>query len=186
MEGSRLTRRSFVQRGVAASIVVAAGINARPAAAASLGAGTTADGITTGILERVLDSHTALVSVNGRGMTRVMLAADAYVVHGVDGVVADLSRFIPGERVAIVAPMSSADLNATELQSVYSEDSGVVVVDKNGVRGVETATGLVPIAGDATERPGSSGPVEPGTATSATIWTDPRNGQRTAIMLCSS
>jgi hypothetical protein len=183
----RLTRREVVKRGVTASILVAVGLDAKVATAAS-SAGSSGSDVLPGVLARVLDQQTALVDVAGRGATRVTLAPDAFVSHGVEGKVADLSRFLPGERVAVRGSGSNGALTAVEFQSIYTEESGVVAVDAAGRPSVRTSRGVVPSTPDVTVRSGSNphARAQPGAQASATIWTNPATGEQTAIMLCSN
>ena len=143
MDSWRLTRRQLVKRGVAASIVVAVGVDAKVATAApAASSGVGADGVLPGVLARVIDHQTALVTVAGQGVTRVTLGPRAFVAHGVEGKVADFSRFLPGERVAVRGSMSDGTLKADEFQSIYTEDSGTLAIDQAGRRTVNTSSGL--------------------------------------------
>lgn len=177
----RLTRRQVVKRGVAASVIVAIGLDAQSAAAVE----AEDNGVLGGVLARVLGRDSAIVTIAGHGPTRVTLAPEAFVSHGVDGVTSDLSAFVPGERVAVRGSFHQGTITAEEFQSVYTEDVGVVVADARGRLTLKTSNGTVAVPPDVAVRStsGGTGTVRSGANSAATLWTNPATGERTALML---
>lgn len=184
MDESCLTRRDFVKRGAAVSIVVAVGLDAAAVARASTTSDSIPDGVIAGNFLGAPDTNTALVAIPSQGQVSVVMAAGGYLSHGIEGKVSDFGAFVPGELVAVRGPIEDGVLQAVEFQSVYTEAVGTVESDGTAWK-LATATGPVSILEDASVRSFSGGFSQlcQGASAAATIWTNPSTGARTATVV---
>ncbi len=104
------------------------------------------------------------------------------MAHGTDGIVDGLTAFVPGEEVVVRGEASGRGIAAVELQSVYTSVAGTVAADGAAYVLVTPSELRVRVPREVVQRDVPSG-VRSGMAYSATIWTNPRTGEATALDL---
>ena len=181
MNSSRLSRRALVVRGVASAAAVGAAFDV----VSDASAGTLDGEFVVGRFVRAQGARTGVVSVAGGPPIPVLLNADAFVSHGADGVVYDLTDFVPGEEVVVRGATSERGIAATEFQSVYTSLSGEAVADGAAYALLTPAGRRVHITRAVAERLDPSG-LRLGATYSATIWTHPVRGDHTALIVCAA
>jgi hypothetical protein len=174
---TRTLKRSTLLRygtavGIGALVPGELAQGARPGLAPDWSAGT---------LLRRLSSTEALVRLaDGNAVRRVVLARNADVVHAVAGHVADLRAFAPGEEVVFeVEAKDGAQWTVRALQSLYANVQFEVVSASS--RSIETTIGTLSVP--RWSNPLRNGAPRPGQVYRATVWTNPRSGERVAMTL---
>lgn len=194
MDSMRLTRREVIKRGAAVSVFVAiGGLDAATKASAAVApSGATFNDVSGGIFSRAIDSQSAIVTLVGAGDVKVTLTPDAYVHHGAaEDPVADMTEFVPGERVAVRGLIVGQTVNAHEVQSVYTEEIGSLLIDSTAAATLEAAGGAtvaapggpVRVPASVQTASGDRPAMRTGELAAATIWTNPATGERTAVLL---
>jgi hypothetical protein len=179
MGDARISRRVLIKRAGVAFVAVAVADAIDP----GLGAAATVEpnGVLVGTFVSASGGVATVRDVNGAIQT-VSTDSQTYLLHGVDGVVSDLSSFVPGEEVVALARGSSGAV-ADQLQSVYTSTSGTLdqsngqwSIDTPGGGAIKVSQRLITDRLPASHR-------APGRGVSATIWTDPRSGVASAFSL---
>lgn len=180
MESSGFTRRALLGSGVAAAVTLAAGGSAEGDAAPM-------DDVKVGVFVAASGDRSAVVRLVGSDATTVVdLDSTAFLAHGTDGIVASVTAFVPGEEVVFRAVTSRRGVVATEFQSMYHAASGRLSASGSGLVLATDAGDRVEVPKAVADRDGRSrlsGGATVGSMYGATVWTDPRNGKTTALML---
>jgi len=183
MASRKLTRRALFGTGVVSAVAVGAALDesssaAQPASDSTLHAAKfiKASGARSAVVQLVDTAETVKVEID----------STAFLSHGADGVVGDVSSFVSGEEVAVRGMKSATGIVASEFQSVYQSASGAVSSDRSDYV-LMTASGQRVQVPQEVVREGlgqriHSG-IRQGATYSATIWTDPGTGSATAVVL---
>lgn len=177
MDSDRLTRRRFVAVGVGSAVAV----GALDAVAKAGVAGPTSD-VVVGRFIGPEGARSAVVSLSNGHSVRVTLDSTAFVAHGTDGVIDTLTAFVPGETVVIRGATSPKGIVAVEFQSLYTDEHGTVTADGAGYVLVTSGGRRVRVPQEIARLRLPSG-VQSGAKYAATVWTDPRTGEATALTL---
>jgi len=178
MAEGEITRRSLVAGGFASVVATRFAFDSTSSAGA---AGVDGD-ILVGWFARADGARSAVVAVPRRGQTAVTLDPDAFVTHGTEGVVDSLERFVPGEEVVVRGVTSGREVAAFEFQSVYTSATGTIVEGEDSLFLVAVSGQRVHVPVEVVQRRAPSG-IRTGVTYFATIWTDPRTGEATALDL---
>lgn len=172
----RLTRRTLVRRGIVGAVAAAASLQAAEGGAAIPGGN-----VVVGQFERTLDARAGIVSVKNGGSIKVALDDGAFVSQGANGIVDSIAAFIPGEQVVVIGAESIGEIAATDLQSVYSWETGVALEDRGELLLLSPSDRIV-VPKEVVERDLPSG-MRAGARYGATIWTHPSTRQAIAVDL---
>jgi hypothetical protein len=176
MNQERFTRRVFVRRAGVVASAVTVGLALEPAQ----GSAALADDLLVGQFVEAQGSRAAVISDLNGDSVLVTLDPSAYVMHGADGVVDGMDAFVSGEEVVVVrGERSEQGIAVAEFQSVYTSVDGTIVADDGGIVLV-TSSGRVRVPEEVVSRRMPAG-IEDGVQCVATIWTNPRTGEATAL-----
>ena len=184
MESSKFTRKTFIVRGAAAATVAAVAFDLAPNALATAPPTAQKSGLFAARFGKASGPRDGVVTLLDGSTVPVSLDPEAYVAHGLDGLVDSLATFVPGEEVVVRGGLSGGVVTATELQSMYSGIDGTLALDGAGYVLVTASGQRVSVADDVLRlRLGDT--AELGTAYPATIWTDPRTNKAAAVEIGS-
>lgn len=172
-----MTRRSFVATGVGSAVAIGAALDAAAKAAA---AGPEGD-VVVGRFVRVQGERTAVLSVVEGRTVPVTLDPTAFVVHGTDGLVDNLTAFVPGEQVVVRGSRWQKQIAAVEFQSLYRDENGILEADGADYVLVTSDDRRVRVPQAVVRDRLAS--VQLGGTYSSTIWVHPATGEATALTL---
>lgn len=184
MESSRFTRQTFIFKGAAAATVAAVALDLAPKALATASATVPESGLFAARFGSARGPRDGVVTLLDGSTVPVSLDPEAYVAHGLDGLVDSLATFVPGEEVVVRGILSGGVVAATELQSMYSGIDGILALDGAGYVLV-TASGQRVSVSDDVLRLRLGDTAELGAAYPATVWTDPRTHKAAALEIGS-
>ena len=177
MGSRRLTRRALVQ-GAAASTV---GVAATLGTAGQASAGTDDPATLAGYFVRATGARSGVVSLVGEGPIDVTLDPEAFVAHGAEGVVRNLTTFVPGEEVAVRGSRAGGGIVALEFQSVYTAVVGTLA-GTGADRSLHTPSGPVRLPA-AVARRDVPADAQSGSTWHASVWVHPVTSEATVVGL---
>lgn len=178
MDSHRLSRRTFVARGVASAMAAGVALEA----VSKAGAAGQTDDLIVGRFASAHGARQGVVSIAGGRSVPVMLDSGAFVAHGAEGIVDGLTAFVPGEQVMVRGVTSEWGVTAVELQSVYRRVTGTVTVDGAAYVLATPFGQRVRVPKQVAQLHVPAG-VRSGATYSASIWSDPATGEATAVDL---